>query len=87
VTLYDVGALTFIETAEEIADRSSRMDLVKNVDGSVDLALAPQPPAGFEQNWIPTVPGKGWFTHFRLYGPTQAYFDRSWSLSDIELVK
>jgi hypothetical protein len=30
---------------------------------------------GYEKNWIPTVPGKGWFTVFRLYGPTEAYFE------------
>jgi len=24
-----------------------------------------------ESNWIETIPGKGWFTYFRLYGPTQ----------------
>jgi hypothetical protein len=29
----------------------------------------------------------GWFTYFRLYGPTEAYFDRSWFLPDIENVK
>ena len=32
---------------------------------------------GFETNWIPTVPGKAWFCYFRLYEPTQAYFDKS----------
>ena len=39
------------------------------------------------QGVIETLPGKGWFTYFRLYGPTQAYFDRSWVLPDIEEVK
>jgi hypothetical protein len=33
------------------------------------------------------VPGKGWFTYFRLYGPKQAYFDKTWQLNDIEEVK
>jgi hypothetical protein len=40
-----------------------------------------------ESNWIKTLPGKGWFTYFRLYGPTQPYFDRSWVLPDIKLMK
>jgi hypothetical protein len=35
-------------------------------------------------NWIKTSPGKGWFTYFRWYGPTQAFFDKLWKLSDIE---
>ena len=52
-----------------------------------DLDVSPKAPAGFEKNWIPTVPGKAWFTYFRFYSPTQPYFDRSWVLSDIEKVK
>jgi hypothetical protein len=46
--------------------------------------MGPTAPAGFEKNWIPTIPGKAWFAYFRLYGPLQAYFDRSWKLPDIE---
>jgi hypothetical protein len=41
----------------------------------------------FEKNWIPTVPGQAWFTYLRLYAPTEAYFDKTWKLSDIEKVK
>jgi hypothetical protein len=69
-------------------DRSSRDKIVKNADGSVDLYFGPKAPAGKpEANWIQTIPGKGWFTYFRLYGPTQSYFDRSWVLPDIERVR
>jgi len=87
VTLYDVDTRSFIVTKELIADRSSRMDLVKNADGSVDIYMGPTAPKGFEKNWIPTVPGRGWFTLFRFYAPTEAYFDKSWPLPPIELVK
>lgn len=87
VTLYDVDTRSFIVTKELIADRSSRMDLIKNADGSVDIYMGPKPPEGFEKNWIPTVPGRGWFTLFRLYAPTEAYFDKSWPLPSIERVK
>jgi hypothetical protein len=87
VTLYDVDTRSFIVTKELIADRSSRMDLVKNADGSVDIYMGPKAPKGFEKNWIPTVPGRGWFTLFRFYAPTEAYFDKSWPLPAIELVK
>jgi hypothetical protein len=51
------------------------------------LAFAHKAPAGFEKNWIPTAPGKGWFAYFRLYGPTEGYFNQSWLLPDIELVQ
>jgi hypothetical protein len=39
-----------------------------NADSSVDVWLDPKPPVGFEQNWVQTIPGKGWFTLLRLYG-------------------
>jgi hypothetical protein len=58
----------------------------ENKDGSVDIYCGPQAPAGFEKNWIPTVPGKNWFAYFRFYQPTEAYFDRSWPLPDFEQV-
>ena len=81
VTLYDV------DTKEGIADRSSHMDLTKNADGSVDIYMGPKAPKGFEKNWIPTVPGRGWFMLFRFYGPIEAYFAQSWPLPSIEKVK
>jgi hypothetical protein len=38
-------------------------------------------------NWIRTNPGKGWFPYFRFYAATEAYFDKSCQLNDIELVR
>src|SRR5207245_1163230 len=87
VTLYDIETRLLIQNKEQIADRSSRQDLLKNADGSVDLYFSPSAPKGFEKNWIPTVPGRAWFTYFRLYGPLEAYFDKSWPLPDIQIVK
>jgi len=84
VTLYDVDTRALILNDRKIADRSSRMDLRKNDDGSVDIYAGPRAPPGFETNWIPTVPGRNWFAYFRFYNPTQAYFDRSWPLPDFE---
>jgi hypothetical protein len=86
-TVYDNETRCFVDTGEQ-PDRSSRDDLVTNADGSVDLYFGPTAPAGKPRaNWIQTLPGKGWFTYFRLYGPTQPYFDRSWVLWDIERVE
>jgi hypothetical protein len=83
-TVYDNETRCLIDTGSA-PDRSSRDDIVKNVDGSVDLYFGPHPPTGKpEQNWIRTLPSKGWFTYFRLYGPTQPYFDQTWVLPDIE---
>jgi hypothetical protein len=36
---------------------------------------------------LETIPGKGWFTLFRFYGPEPAAFDGSWELNDAEPVK
>lgn len=87
VTVYDTETRGIIQNTQKIADRSSRQDLVANADGSVDVYFGPKAPKGFEKNWIPTVPGRSWFTYFRLYAPLEPYFDRSWPLPDIELVK
>jgi hypothetical protein len=84
VTAYDVATRCLIDNPHERGDRGSRdQDLVRNDDGSVDIVFGPQAPAGKEGNWVPTLPGKHWFAYFRLYGPLEAYFDRSWKLGDI----
>ncbi len=41
---------------------------------------------GHETNWVQTIPNEYWFTYFRLYAPTEAYFDRSWPMYDIERI-
>jgi len=86
-TVYANESRCLIDTGT-YPDRSSRDDIVTNADGSVDLYFGPAPPEGKpSKNWIKTLPGKGWFTYFRLYAPTQPYFDRTWVLPDIALVK
>jgi len=85
-TVYDNETRTFVDTGQH-PDRSSRDDIVKNADGSVDLYFGPAAPAGKpETNWIKTIAGKGWFAYFRLYGPTQPFFDRTWVLPDVEVL-
>jgi hypothetical protein len=32
------------------------------------------------------VPGKGWNTVLRLYGPLEPWFDQRWKPGDVELV-
>jgi hypothetical protein len=87
VTLYDVDTRSLLVNERKIADRSSRMDLKKNADGSVDIYCGPTSPTGFEANWIPTVAGRSWFAYFRLYEPTESYFDKSWPLGDFERIE
>jgi len=87
ITLYDVDTRALIKNGTAVTDRSSLQDLVKSADGSVDLYFGPKAPQGFEKNWVPTVAGKAWFPYFRLYGPTEAHFNRTWILPDFEKVK
>jgi hypothetical protein len=65
---------------------SRRPGLVKNSDGTVDLYIGPKAPAGKASNWVQTIPGEGWFPLFRFYATKQAFFDKSWSLDDIEKI-
>jgi hypothetical protein len=56
-----------------------------NADGSVDVYFGPTAPGGKE--WIQPVPGKGWFTLLRLYGPLEPWFDKTWRPGEIELIR
>ena len=84
-TVYEVSTRTLINNEYEIADRSSRMDLAMNADGSVDIYIGPDKPEGDKsKNWIPTEAGRAWFPYFRLYSPKEPFLDRTWILPDIE---
>lgn len=84
-TAYDEGTRQMVVTEQGRPDISSRKeDIVKNEDGSIDVYFGPEAPEGHEANWVQTEPGKGWFTYFRFYAPTEAFFDKSWALPDIE---
>jgi hypothetical protein len=85
VSVYDIDTRTLFRNPSLKAEVSSNTKgLQKNADGSVDVYFGPTAPSGKEANWVQTVPDKFWFPYFRLYAPTQAYFDRSWPLPDIE---
>ena len=46
----------------------------------------PTAPKGFEANWVDTRSSEGFFL-FRSFSPTAAFFDKSWSLPDVEEVR
>ena len=87
LTLYEVDGRDIIHNKQKRADRSSRYDLLKNADGSVDLYFGPDEPKGKEQNWIPTEPGRAFFAMMRFYSPGKTLVDRTWILPDIEKAK
>ncbi len=65
---------------------SSRKGLVVNQDGSVDIWFGPKVPAGKEDNWIQTIPGKGWTMMLRLYGISESGIDQTWRPGKIEVI-
>jgi hypothetical protein len=87
VTAYDEATRQMPVTEQGRPDISSRKeDIVVNDDGSIDVYFGPEAPEGHEANWVQTNPAKGWFAYFRFYGPTEAFFDKSWALPDIEKI-
>jgi hypothetical protein len=66
---------------------SHMKDLKYNDDGSIDLYIGANAPAGYENNYMKTVGDDGWFVYFRLYAPLQAFFDKSFKLPDFEKVR
>jgi hypothetical protein len=75
-----------LQTDQKAPSVSSQNNGIKtNADGSVDGWFGPKAPAGFENNWVQTIPGKGWFMILRLYGPLEPWFNKTWRPGEIEL--
>ena len=84
LTLYEAENASGLDNGQPFPSLGSRDKPAQNADGSTDLYLGPQAPAGKEGNWLRTVPGKGYFAILRLYSPTAAAIDKSWKPGDIE---
>ena len=87
LTVYDSATRSMLQSPSGDAAHSSYDNLKPNADGSIDLYFGPSAPAGMENNWIQTVPGKGWYPMFRFYTPKEGLFDGTWMLPDVELTK
>ena len=87
VTLYDPGTRSLLQTDQPKPSVNSFDEPEQNDDGSYDIYFGPSALAGKEKNWIQTVPGKGWFTYIRLYGPLEPFFDQTWKPDDIVKVE
>ena len=82
ITLYDFETRSQVQNSTNKAALSSYDALTLNDDGSVDLYFGPKAPKGYENNWVQTIPGRGWWVWFRFYSPTEAFFDKSYQLKD-----
>ena len=58
-----------------------------NPDGSIEVYFGTDAPTGKEDPWIKTIPGKGFFVTFRIYGPEAPAFDGTWKLDNIVEMK
>jgi len=86
LTAYDRDTHALIKNVRRASRASNSTEVKKNADGSIDLYVGPEAPAGQETNWIPTDPARKFELMFRLYGPKQEFFAKAWRLSDVEKV-
>jgi hypothetical protein len=88
VTIYDTQTRSMLQTGQRFPTVGSQTKgIEKNADNSFDLYFAPKAPAGKEDNWLQTVPGKSWFVILRMYGPLEPWLNKTWRPSEIELAK
>jgi hypothetical protein len=88
LTIYDNQTRSQLQTSQKFPTVGSQTEgLMQNTDGSYDIYFAPKPPKGHENNWLATVPGKGWFVALRVYGPLVPWIKKTWRPGEIELVK
>jgi len=86
VTVYDSLTASGLDNGQPFPSLNKMDKPVANPDGSTDIYFGPKSP-GQGMNWVATVPGKGFFVILRLYGPTEAYFGKSWKPDDMTQVK
>ncbi|MGW4204614.1 DUF1254 domain-containing protein [Streptomyces sp. NPDC004726] len=86
LTVYDAETRSEVATPQDRAALRSLLDgLAPESTKVIDLFFAPtKPPAAPDPHWIRTIPGRGWFGCFRVYGPEQPAFNGSWRLGDFE---
>jgi len=86
VTVYDADTRSQIQNRQKKAALRSLFELKDTTGSSVDLYFGPTATGGHANRWIQTLPGKGWFVYFRIYGPEGPALDGSWKPGDFEHV-
>lgn len=85
-TLYDNQTRSMLQTDQRFPGVDNLGNVKANADGSFDIYFGPKAPVGMENNWIQTIPERAWNTIFRLYGPLESFYDKTWKPGDVELV-
>ena len=85
IIVYSNQTRSMLQTDQQFPSIGSQTKgLLVNADGSVDIYFGPRA-SDEERNWVQTIPGKGWNTILRLYGPLEPWFNKSWRPGEIEL--
>ncbi|REK38094.1 MAG: DUF1254 domain-containing protein [Planctomycetota bacterium] len=92
LTLYDNQTRSMLKTPQKYPRAGSQgypsPAAEEANDGSTTVWFSPEQPDGVSRgNWIQTDPDKGWVVLLRLYSPLDAFFDKSWRPTEIELVE
>jgi len=82
--MQSIGIEEELQNSQELPALSMHTNPSKNDDDAIDIDFGPTCPPGQEKNWIETLPDRGCFPVFRFYSPTEAYFEKSCKLPDIE---
>jgi hypothetical protein len=87
VTVYDPWTRCELQSQPYPSISSQQTPAPKtNADGSIDVYFCAEKPEGVSaQNWIRTLPDRGFFVYIRYYGPLKAFNDKSWVPNDVEL--
>jgi hypothetical protein len=87
VIVYDPQTRSMLQTDQQFPGTGSQREgLAINPEHSVDIFFGPLPPPGMENNWVQTIPGKGWFAMLRLYGPLEPWFDKTWQPGEFKKI-
>jgi hypothetical protein len=87
LTVYDNQTRSMLQTDQQFPGiDNKKQGLKQNADGSYDIYFAPEPPEGWENNWVQTIPNKSWNAILRLYGPLEPFYDQTWRPDDPVLV-
>jgi len=85
LVVYDNQTRSMLQTDQQFPScGSQKAGIIINPDTSVDIYFGPSAPKGQENNWVQTIPGKGWNVILRLYGPLEPFFDKTWRPGEFE---
>ncbi len=83
ITVYDNQTRCMLQTDQRLPGVTSiQENLVTNADGTWDVYFGPEKPEG-NVNWVQTIPNKGWNVLWRVYSPTQVWYDKGWRQGEI----